>query len=275
MAWILSVLCVFSLAFAGPARSPSAKIVPFPAPLVLTASDGTTLHAAWGGPAKAENGVVFVHAAGGAKEDWAALADKCARAGMMVVAVDLRGHGANVSGAPPALTPADYVAMEKDVAAASAHLRAGGVRRIAMVGAELGANLALNAAAEDDTVVSVVLLSPGLDYKGVITPDAIRRYGARAALFVASQDDAYGARSAAALDAAATGDHRVELLTNAGKGMRMFNHEPGLESVILGFLNAHWVGTAGASGAPASAPNSSAAPAPPGAPSPATTPPRR
>ena len=63
---------------------------------------------------------------------------------------------------------------------------------------------------------------------------------ARAILFVASEDDAYGARSAGALDTLATGPHSLTLFEAAGKGTRMFNREPGLESTLVGFVSANW-----------------------------------
>lgn len=229
MGWILSLLFIVAQA-----------ATPYPTSVTLTAADGTAIHAIAGVPAKSDKGVVFVHTAGRAKEDWQLVADKAFRKGLMVAVPDLRGHGANVSGTPPTLTPQDYAAMVGDVRAAVAHLRAQGATKISIVGAELGANLALNAAAEEPDVVSLVLLSPGLDYKGVITPDAIRRYGARPVLLVASKDDAYGARSAQALDAQAQGEHQLQLYDAAGKGTKMFNREPALEGIVLGFVASHW-----------------------------------
>jgi acetyl esterase/lipase len=134
--------------------------------------------------------------------------------------------------------------MTSDVRAAVALLRDKGAKRVAIVGAELGANLAVNAAAEDPDIASIVLLSPGLDYKGVVSNDAMKRYGPRPVLFVASNDDSYGARSATVLDGFAKGVHQLQLFEAAGKGARMFNHEPMLEGQVLGFVNANWVAAA-------------------------------
>lgn len=253
MVWLLALL--LSVAHGAPAtpvkgatKATSTKAatpaVAWPTPVTLTTADGVSLQAVEGVPAKSDKGVVFVHMAGRNKEDWDLVAEAFYRQGMMVHVLDLRGHGANVVGAPVPLQPADYAAMTGDVRAAVASLRARGAQKIALVGAELGANLALNVAAEDPAITSVALLSPGLDVKGVITPDAVKRYGARSVLFVASKDDPYGARSAAALDAQATGDHRLVVYDAAGKGTKMFNREPELQGLLLGFVNGHWVGTA-------------------------------
>lgn len=220
--------------------------VPFPTDTKLPTADGQTVAASVGVPAKGgQNGVVFVHMAGRNRDDWAAVADKFYRSGMSVVTVDLRGHGGNVtSEAPPALTGADWSAMKEDVKAAVAELKKRGAQKVALVGAEVGANLALAVAADDPTIASVALLSPGLDYKGILSGEAAKRYGPRPVLYVASNDDAYGLRSATALDSVATGPHTLKVFEAAGKGTKMFNREPTLESQLLGFVNTSWTAAA-------------------------------
>lgn len=214
----------------------------FPTQVSLTTADGVALHAAWGAPSKATRGVVFVHMSGRSKEDWQLVADKLYRAGVQVLTVDLRGHGANATPvAAGALPPTpDYAAMVGDVRAAVAFLRAKGVTHVTLVGAELGANLAVNVAADDPGIVDLVLLSPGVDVKGVIASDAVRRYGDRPLLIVASQDDTYAARSASVLAGSATGLHELIMLDKAGKGTTMLNRDPTLESRILGWVQSHW-----------------------------------
>jgi len=214
----------------------------FPTPVKLSTADGVTLSAAWGAPTKATRGVVLVHMSGRSKEDWQSLADKLYRGGIQVLSVDLRGHGANVPPAAAGATPPapDYPAMLADVKAAVAFLRGKGVTHITLVGAELGANLAINVAADDPAVVDVVMLSPGVDVRGVIASDAVRRYGDRPLLIVASEDDSYSARSSAVLAGGATGTHEFILLAKAGKGTTMLNRDPTLESRILGWVQTHW-----------------------------------
>ncbi|MDP2308105.1 MAG: alpha/beta fold hydrolase [Pseudomonadota bacterium] len=218
--------------------------VAFPTSVVLTTADGQTLHANLGVPAKGVNGVVFVHMAGRNKEDWHGVADKLYRQGLLVLTVDLRGHGANVTGTAPTLTGADWSAMTEDVATAVTELRKRGAQKVALVGAEVGANLALLSAANDITITSVALLSPGLDYKGLATGEAAKAYGARPVFYAASRDDTYGLRSATALETVATGPHMLQVFEKAGKGTTMFNREPTLESLLLGFLNTSWTAVA-------------------------------
>ena len=143
MAFLFTLL--FALAFAGTTPSGTA----FPAPVVLTTADGVTLQASIGAPAKAEKGVVFVHMAGRSKEDWAPIAEKLYRQGLMVLTIDLRGHGANVTGTPVPLTEAEWAHTTEDVKAGVAELRRRGAKKVALIGAEVGANLSLIVASED------------------------------------------------------------------------------------------------------------------------------
>ncbi len=214
--------------------------VAFPTAATVTTAEGTKLAAVWGIPAKSTRGVVLVHPYGRNKEDWQFLGEKLYRDGTAVLAVDLRGHGANVVGSATELSPADFQAMVGDVASAVATLQARGVSKISLVGAELGANLVVNVAVDNPAVVSLVLLSPGMEYKGIIAADAVKRYGNRPVALVAGTDDIYGARSAAALDASAVGEHVFRLLDGAGKGTKMLNREPSLEGWIVGWIATHW-----------------------------------
>ena len=212
----------------------------YPTAVALKAADGTALAAAWGVPAKSAHGVVLVHQYGRNKEDWQFLAQELVRDGNAVIAVDLRGHGQSVGAVPRDLSPADFAAMQLDVRAAVAQLRGKGVSKFSLVGAELGANLAINVAVDEPGVVSAVMLSPGLDYRGVIAGDSVKRYGNRPLLLVASADDAYAARSAGVLDTTAVGEHEFRLLDGAGRGTKMLNREPALQGWLVGWIKAHW-----------------------------------
>ena len=211
-----------------------------PGAVKLKTSDGLTLSGTeYGTGAK---GVVLVHAAGRSATDWAPFAAKLASTGFHVVALDLRGHGA--SHPPVAAGDADWALMVNDVAAAAGFLRTKGATQVSLVGAELGANLVLNAAAADAEIRTVVLLSPALSAEGVKVSPAIDTYGARPILLVAGADDAASARAAALLEPKARGPKALELLEGAGAGVVMFNRSGGLEGTVIGWLNGSWQTTA-------------------------------
>jgi alpha-beta hydrolase superfamily lysophospholipase len=111
----------------------------------------------------------------------------------MVVAVDLRGHGRS-GGSSAALPP-----MVDDVRAAIAWLVGRpGVRpdAVAVVGASLGANLAMLAGVNEASVRAMALISPSLDYRGVrIDAAAIKKAGHRPLWLAASTQDPYALRT--------------------------------------------------------------------------------
>jgi esterase/lipase len=202
----------------------------------LTTKDGVKLHARVEKTAGVKRGVVLVHMLGRTAEDWAYLSAKLAASGFQVVAPDLRGHGTSTATLKVA-TDADYPKMVQDVAASVAWLRTQGVNEITCIGASIGANLCVQAASADEGVASLILLSPGLNYKGVTSGDALALYGNRPVLLVASKDDAYSARSVTLLDEAAKGQKSLLVFEDAGHGTKMLNREPTLEGQLMAWLN--------------------------------------
>lgn len=232
---VSALLLWSSIALAKPVRPA------WPVAAVVVAPDGTRLEASIGVPARSKRGVLFLHQNGRNREDWSALAEALLRDGNIVLSFDLRGHGAHRPTPPAELRPEDYQAMQADVTAAVALIRANGAERVCIIGAELGANLAINAGVADPSVVSVVLLSPGADLKGIIAIDAVQRFAPRPLLIVASEDDLAGARAAAVLDSKAQGPHELRMLEKAGRGVQMLMRSPALEGDLVGWVGSRWL----------------------------------
>jgi len=130
--------------------------------------------------------IILLHMLGRDRNDWNPLASSFRNSsnGYAVLSIDLRGHGESVNQNGKAISfqsfsPNDFNRMVLDVKAAKQFLvtqKGINPNEIAIVGASIGANVALNYAASDPSIRAVVLLSPGLNYKGVITSDSIRKY---------------------------------------------------------------------------------------------------
>jgi pimeloyl-ACP methyl ester carboxylesterase len=200
-------------------------------PVSLTTEDGTAIHAVESG--SGSRGVLLLHDKDRTSADWRLFAEKLADKGFRVLALDLRGHGesASITQADP-----DWEAMPHDVRAGIAHLRARGAREIAIVGAGLGANLAVQVASQDAQVASLVLLSPGLNIKGFKPSKAVVAYGERPLLLVAGAEDGLASNTVRYLVTQARGPRRDVLLAGGDRGTDLLDAHPDLEYGMLSWL---------------------------------------
>ncbi len=204
----------------------------------LRSGDGKRIHAVHTPVEASTRGVVLVHMEGRSARDYRFLVERLNRSGFQTVAVDLRGHGANLDEGEekPELTEEDWWAARGEIAAAVDFLRKQGVTEISLLGASVGANLAAHVAAADPEVRNLVLLSPGIQIEGVTVADAVKAYGQRPMLIAVSEEDRYSAKSALVLDSDALGDHHLEVYRSAGHGTVMLTKAPGLEPLVLSWL---------------------------------------
>ena len=56
-------------------------------------------------------------------------------------------------------------------------------------------------------------------------------------MIAVSVEDSYASKTSLLLDSQAVGEHKMEILSNAGSGTQMLDREPNLASTIQGFLN--------------------------------------
>ena len=194
--------------------------------LCVAADDGWILQAAAFGNASAPRYVLLVHGLNEDHHSYDKLAAQVAAAGWRVVALDSRGHGASTlrsDGTTRTLTqfgPDDFLKMERDITAIEAKLG----KPALVVGASVGANEALREATRLDARVALVLLSPGLNYRGLTTADADAAHTGPA-LFLASAEDSYAASSARALAAQHPGPHEIHVWSGKGHGTNLLDDE--------------------------------------------------
>ena len=204
--------------------------------VTIEAADGLLIQATLLAPltSGADPGVILLHMLGDDRTVWGevGLAADLVAAGYAVLVVDMRGYG-ETGGAPEWTLAADDLGRVWDAFTARDTVDRA---RTAVVGASIGANMALRLGAEQADVGAVVLLSPGLDYRGVTTADQLAVYGDRPLLLVASEDDAYSVDSVRTL-AEAAGSADVQMFTDAGHGTAMFAAEPELAALIIGWLD--------------------------------------
>ena len=136
--------------------------------------------------------------------------------------------------------------MIRDVRAAAAYLRdrkdVNG-DRLALIGASIGANLSLQYAAEDMQVRTVVLLSPGLNYRSLKTLPYVDGYDKRALFMVVAEGDAYSFESCRQVKEAAEQASPLKLKVYKGDdhGTALLRTHEGLDEIIIAWLLNHLV----------------------------------
>jgi pimeloyl-ACP methyl ester carboxylesterase len=183
----------FDVAVEGPSRGD---------PLILQGN--FTAPASSGAPV-----LVMLHGLGSTRGEWAPLVRQAAGRGWGALAFDLRGHGRSrgtlagktvdyeepKNGRDPAfweIFPADLerviAALEKNTGTAHG--------QIVLVGASLGANVALDVASRLKGFRALVLLSPGLEYAGINAEGPMAAL-ATPTLLIAAEPDLYAFTSGA------------------------------------------------------------------------------
>jgi pimeloyl-ACP methyl ester carboxylesterase len=225
---ILVLLLVLSLT--GCSSAPSTMKVD------LTTSDAVHLKATYYSPKNSTvraDALLLLHEAYDDSRSWDSFGKAAQERGYAVLAVDLRGHGQ--SGGEKTFDST----MDNDVDAALAWLKASpavNTDRIGIVGASLGANLALRGGARYPEIKSVILLSPGMLLWQIDISKAIVDYGPRPLLLVASKEDAYPAGTVQSLNEQALGYLQLQIYPGTEHGTKMMMPHSDLIPLMLDWL---------------------------------------
>lgn len=192
--------------------------------VTFRAADGVIVMGAYYEPSRRPApAILLLHMLKRSHTDWDAVASNLSDAGFAVLALDFRpgedlgAYAADVRGAKMFLRDRPEVSPG----------------RLGIAGASIGANLALLDAAGDPGVLSVALLSPGIDYRGLRTESAIRKYGARPALLIASTKDPYAARSIRHMAGIGPGAREVKLSDAIAHGTFLLSRDPSTASALV------------------------------------------
>jgi pimeloyl-ACP methyl ester carboxylesterase len=207
----------------------------------VTAEDGLTLVADYYPASAADNqlkpAVLLLHIIGSDRASWSPLIPALLDAGYHVLAVDLRGHG-ETGGEINWSAAAVDVQTWLDWLRGQLQIRPDA---ISIIGASIGANLALIGCAKDRDCVTAIALSPGLVYYS-LKPD-INQLNKRSALLIASQNDHYSADSVKEMVTTMTGDIGARIYPGATHGTHLFESSDktreALITTIITWLDEH------------------------------------
>jgi pyridoxine 5-phosphate synthase len=204
-------------------------------PVTLASSDGVTIAGEYfEATSRPAPGVVLVHMLSKSKSEWKDLPDRIRDAGITALTIDLRGHGQS-SGSSQ-----DLHAMVQDVRAAAHWLATRpGVRgdAIAIVGASLGASLALLASVDIPQVRAIALLSPSLDYRGLRTDmGLIKRLGSRSIWLSASAEDPLALRTLRDIAAEPSGPREQRVSSAVAHGTMLLERDNDVARALVDWL---------------------------------------
>ena len=117
-------------------------------------------------------------------------------------------------------------------------------RNIAVGGASIGANIALRYAVRENQVPFAVLLSPGIDYQGIVISDVMPDYHGRSLFIAVCPGDGYAYQSVLALGKMASKDASVFISEEppaAGHGVQMFRRDPSGKPSPLELKIIQWI----------------------------------
>ncbi|MBN1622477.1 MAG: alpha/beta fold hydrolase [Endomicrobiales bacterium] len=208
--------------------------------------DGIVINGLYQKPSSARRKVfILLHGLGSNQEEWQGFIKRLIKYGNGFLSYDARGHGNSTQkedgqtinyqnfGASGQNT--HWEKMVSDLEEAVKYLetkRAIRENRIGLIGASLGANVCLIYASKNEKIMPVVLLSPGLNYAGLDTREAISAFKiseenkkGRPLAIVSSPNDTYAYQSSYLLYNQVKANKRVLFVqgNNSSHGVQMLN----------------------------------------------------
>jgi alpha-beta hydrolase superfamily lysophospholipase len=204
--------------------------------LELSTNDGVKIHASMSG--RGSQGVLLIHGRDRSSVVWKLFAEKLIAKGVRVLTIDLRGHGDSAKA--PQTGDDAFPSMIHDVQAGLKALQQYELKDVSIVGADIGANLALQVAAENPSITNLVLLSPGFNIKGLKASGPFALYGERPIFLAASNGDDYSKKTVTYLKSKATGQSKMSLTKGSATGAQLLEENPDLEDSVLQWLQGNF-----------------------------------
>ncbi len=189
--------------------------------------------------------VLMLHMMPADRTSWAGVQTELEKLGIASLAIDLRGHGESVKQGGKTLdyhtfNDVSHQESRVDVTTAINWLRNRGFTRVGILGASIGANLAIDAAAGDPSIPAIALLSPGENYRGIETYGAASALASDQALLTSGSegDDNESFEAAKKIvELASSKDKTFLPFASAGHGTSLFVQEPALPAALADWFS--------------------------------------
>ncbi len=209
--------------------------------ITLTTKDGFQIVGSYVKVA-GDKAAILLHMMPADRSSWEAFSIALASAGYSSLAIDERGHGESTMGGTvsyKSFTDEEQKAKILDVEAVIEYLAGEGYAKehIVVVGASIGANLAIQTLSRHLEIPMAIALSPGLDYHGVLVDVSMRKlHDGQKVVLVASQDDRYSFESVKKIHAQYPDNTALITRSRIGHGTNMTDTDPSLVSELLELL---------------------------------------
>lgn len=191
--------------------------------------------------------VIFLHSLGHTKDSWFSLPQKTKSLGYAVLTLDLRGHGESIIDGKARKSywtnfkPNDFQKLPGDVLDTISYVKTSypeiNSSKIAIVGADIGANAAIIAASKDNKdIKTLILLSPTMEQKKLETPVSLVAYGSHPLLIMVSKRDKFAYYQSSELIKYGQGIKTLKVFPSGGNGTDLVGFRPESNSIILDWL---------------------------------------
>ena len=180
--------------------------------------------------------VIICHEWGGSIDTWSDIARSLKKLGFGVVLYSQRGHG---NGDVPYYLMAKWQveSMHLDLNMAIDFAVKNSGQNVFVIGAGMGANIAMKVASEDLRVKKVVAISPGLNYKGFKLHKDMTRNLENRLMMVASQEDVYSMKTINLFTSNSEKPAETSFYSNSGRGVWILKRQPESLATVARWLS--------------------------------------
>ena len=215
--------------------------------IFIEAGDGKTISALYFKTDKPKGWLVLVHMMPSTKESWVNFAQTLQNEGFESIAMDLRGHGESEGGPEgyQSFSDSDHQKSILDLDAGVRYLLDKGATpdKIIFIGASIGANLSLQYTVEHPDVKTAVLLSPGINYRGIESEPLAKKLKTDQKIFlIGARDDNRSAGNMEdqirAIEKSLPQDvlREKKIYDTGGHGTDILKNHPDLVELIIKFI---------------------------------------